>query len=481
MHSNSRRATARFAIIAMAALLATGCARLSRDSGHADVADAARSRLDKQLVWARTPGDGNTIRRESDRLLSQPLSADDAVQLALLNNPGLQATYAELRLAEADVVQAGRLANPRFSTIRTRSDEGFKYETSLTFPVLGLLTMPAVSRMERRRFEAVKLQVTDRVLALAMETRRAYFEAAAAEETVRYLKTVQEAADVGAELAARMAGAGNFSKLDQLREKAFELDARAQWLRARTASTQARERLTRLMGLSGEGARYRLPERLPELPSAPADLGDVEAFAMAQRLDVAAAKRGAESTAASLGLVKTTRFINALELGPATLLEDGHMTKKGYEISVELPLFDWGGARVARAESLYMQAVHRVAETALNARSEVREAHANYQLAWEVAQQYRDEILPLRRRISAENLLRYNGMLLSVFELLADSREQVAAANGYIEALRDFWLAQAHLQQALGGRLPVASTVPPPVVPDTPAAPPAHSHDHSKG
>ena len=158
-----------------------------------------------------------------------------------------------------------------------------------------------------------------------------------------------------------------------------------------------------------------------------------------------------ESLATSLGLSKTTRFINVLEASYKTKSDTGLPLKKGYEVSVELPLFDWTGAKVARAEYIYMQGVDRAAEVAINARSEVREAYAAYRTAYDVARHYRDEVVPLRKQISDENQLRYNGMLVSVFELLADAREQVSAVNASIEALRDFWLAETDLQMAMTG------------------------------
>ena len=116
-----------------------------------------------------------------------------------------------------------------------------------------------------------------------------------------------------------------------------------------------------------------------------------------------------------------------------------------------MPIFDWGGARVAKAESIYMQALNRAAEVAIDARSEVRESYTGYRTAFELARHYRDEVVPLRKLISEENLLRYNGMLISVFELLADAREQVLSVNAYIDALRDFWLAEADLQDSFNG------------------------------
>ena len=174
--------------------------------------------------------------------------------------------------------------------------------------------------------------------------------------------------------------------------------------------------------------------------------------------------------------------MNALELGPATVLEQGDAAKKGYQISVELPLFDWGTSRVARAEAIYMRAVARVAEVALDARSEVREVHASYEAAWDVADRYGRTVVPVAGRISDESLRRYNGMLISVFELLADAREQVRAAQGFNEALRDFWLAEADLRLALGGRLsvPTAVAASVPVAPTPPADPKASTHEHHK-
>jgi outer membrane protein TolC len=208
------------------------------------------------------------------------------------------------------------------------------------------------------------------------------------------------------------------------------------------------------MGLWGEDLAFQLPERLPELPQSPREGGDLEAQAIAQRLDVQGARRDADSLARSLGLTKVTRFVNLLEVGVLSKSETGQPRQRGWEIEVGMPIFDFGGARVARAERLYMQAVSRTVEAAIEARSEVREAYSAYRTSFDVAKHYRDEIVPLRKRISEEVLLRYNGMLMSVFELLADSREQVAAVNGYIESLRDFWIAESDLQMALTGRSP---------------------------
>ena len=434
-----------------------GCASFSKDGGFNAVESVAKERLDKELKWVRSDADADQVQATVNKLLTNPLTVDDAVQIALLNNRGLQAMYAELGIAEADLVQAGRLRNPLFAYLNVTSAAEIKIERALTFDFMQLITMPLATRLERRRFEATQLRVAAEVLQVAVQTRKAYYNTISARQTASFMEDVKVSAEAGAELARRMASAGNWSRLTQAREQVFYAEASAQLARAKQNAITRREQLMRLMGLWGDGTKFKLPDRLPDLPKAPDELTDIESIALRQRLDIQAMRRDMEGLATSLGLTKATRFINVLELGPAEVREGNAGVKRGYEISVELPIFNWGGARVAKAEAIYMQAVNRAAEVAINARSEVRESYAGYRTAFDLAKHYRDEIVPLRKRISDENVLRYNGMLISVFELLADAREQVVSVNAYIEALRDYWLADAELQMALIGRSPAGA------------------------
>ena len=444
----------RLLLLVPAALFLAGCATFSQDGGFGSVEQTTQQRIGKELKWARTGADRDVIDQRVAELLAKPLSVDDVVQIALLNNQGLQAAFYELGISEADLVQAGRLPNPHFSMFRARHDDEFKIEQAFTFNVFSLITMPQARAIEQRRHAQVQRAITMQTLSLAAETRKAYYAAIAADQTLSYMGQVSRAAEAGAELARRMAQAGNWSKLQQAREQGFYAEAALNLARADQARTAAREKLTRLLGLWGVRTQFKLPQRLPDLPKAASDLPDLEQTAMEQRLDVQAARLDTEALAKNLGLTRTTRFINALEFGPARVLE-GQMSepyKRGYELSLELPLFDWGTAKVAKAEALYMQAVYRAAQTAINARSEVREAYAGYRASFDIAKHYRDEIVPLRQRIAEENLVRYNGMIIGVFELLADARVQIASVNSYIESLRDFWIAQADLEMALMGK-----------------------------
>ncbi|MBB5368850.1 MULTISPECIES: TolC family protein [unclassified Janthinobacterium] len=428
------------------ALLLSGCASFSQDGGLQDVSALASARV----------GQPATLAREADyaqltQLLSQPLSADSAVQIALLNNRSLKIALAELGASEADLVQAGRLRNPGLSFGRVHGGDGNEIDRSVSFDLAGLLTMPMRVKIEKGRFEQAKLQAASSAVQLAAETRRAYFTAVAAVQTEKFMQQARVSAEAGAELAGRMQQVGNWSRLDQARQQVFYADAVSELARAQHQATVARERLTRLLGLWGTQTSFSLPDRLPDLPAKLPEAGNIEAQAMEQRLDVQMGKIDVHATADALGLSKVTSLVNVLDAGYTNKSVNGAPRENGYEVALELPLFDWGTARNAKAQALYEQSLHRTADTAIRARSEVREAYSGYRTAYDLARHYRDEVVPLRKTISHEVLLRYNGMLASVFELLADAREQVMSVNRAIEAQRDFWIAQTELQAAING------------------------------
>jgi outer membrane protein TolC len=437
----------------LALALLAGCATVAPDGGFGSVAGATRERIGAEPRLARDDAAGRALAQSVQAMLAKPLGMDDAVKVAVLANPGLQASYWKVGIAQADVAQAGRLPNPVLDFKHVSHGGDVAIERTFTVNLVRLLTMPLASRLEARRFEQVKLEVAREIEQHARDTRIAWVEAVAANQALEYARQVDAAAEASAELAGRMAKAGNMSQLDLAREQVFHAESQATVARAGKQAVAARERLTRLLGLWGKDAQYSLPEHLPELPGAPAELADVERIAIGQRLDVQAAKLDAQATAANLGLTKTTRFVNVLDLGVVNQTTTDAPTARGYELTLELPLFDWGSARVARAEGVYMQSVQRVAQAAVTARSEARESYLDYRTAYDVAAHYRDTVIPLRKRISREVLLRYNGMLLSTRDLLADSREQANAVSAYIEALKDFWSAHARLEATLGVRM----------------------------
>lgn len=435
------------------ALLLAGCASVTPPERMREEVDA--------MAAPRTGVSATGTQPTLQQLLArQPLDADAAVRIALLNNPGLQASFAALAISDADRVAAATLPNPHFSFARLREGDGLELERMLGFNVLQVLTLPWRARYAGEALQVARLRAAEDVIRVAADTRKAWVQAVAARQAAEYLRDAQEAAEAGAELARRMARVGNFSKLQQAREEAVLADVAAQRARAEQAALAEREKLTRLLGLWGTDAVYALPERLPDLPAELADRGDIEATALRERLDVRGAREASAVTAGHLGLTRATRMVDALTVGIVhdTLFDGdgGRENRKGYELELPVPLFDWGQARTARAQGTWLQSVARLRDTAVRARSEAREAWHGWRTAHDLARHYRDQVVPLRRVIAEETQLRYNGMLASVWDLLAETRNHIAAVNGAIAAQRDFWLADTDLRTALTGTSPGA-------------------------
>lgn len=446
--------------LACAAVLA-GCASLSPDGGTAGIQNAASASLkafgvaDAQVAVAPTQQTEAAVKT----LLAGPLTMDNAVRVALLNSPQVSKSMAQLLISEADRVQAATLPNPHFSFMRAIEGDKVMLERAIGLNIMGIIALPWRSKWQGQQYELAKLQAAQEVIRLAADTRKAWISAVAAQQIAQYAAQAKLAAEAAGELARRMARVGNWSRLNQAKEQAMLADAATMQARAENSAFSEREKLIRLMGLWGEQTRFKLPDRLPDLPQEVRDSQGIETQALSQRLDVRAAAMQADHMAKSLGLVKVSGFINALDLKlireTTTDQTTGDKEKlRGWELELPIPLFDWGGAANARAQATYMQSVAQVRKSAIMARSEAREAWHSYRTAHDIAKHYRDEIVPLRKFINDENLLRYNGMLIGVFDLLNDTRTNIMAVSACIEAFRDFWLIETDLQTTLTGTSP---------------------------
>jgi outer membrane protein TolC len=432
------------------------CAHFSQDGGFDAVARAAAPRIGQRALWKRTPQDQAAAERDTQELLARPLSADDAVRIALLNNGSLQAAFAELGIAEADVVQSGRLPNPRF-TLRRSSARGLNdVEETVTLSVLALLTAPYVHAIDKQRFAAVQASCAAEIVQVAARTRTAYFVALAARETAHQRRDVEAAAEAGAELARRMRQAGNWSPLDEARERSFRTEAALELGRARLAEILAREELIESLGVDLEPEKLELAERLPDVPASIEELAVIERAALDNRIDLKAMRAHLEALARDLHLTRATRFVNVLDAGP-TRVQQGPGSapyETGFEVTLEVPIFDTGAPRVRKAEARYAQALARYGQAAIEARAQVRKAYARLYAAHDIALRQRDEMLPLQKSVAEQDRLRYDAGQIGVFELLADSRMEIAGVSDYIQSVRDFWVARSSLDAALAGSAP---------------------------
>ncbi|MDB5826061.1 MAG: outer rane efflux protein, partial [Variovorax sp.] len=386
-------------------LALSGCASLSPDGGAADVqALIAGDALTGGAPARRAPDAADEA--AIDALLSRPLNAEAAVRIALANSPRMQDAFATLQISDADRVEAASLPNPVLAFGRLAQGSSLEIDRALRFNVLSLFTLPWQAKWAGQRHEIAKLQAAQSVLLLAADTRRAWVRAIAAQQGVACLHDAKAAAEAGAELAHRMARAGNWSALQRTREQLLLADSAAQLARAEQAAVASREQLTRLLGLSGARAGYTLPDRMPALPDAPPDARAVQTRALSDRLDVRSAQAQSAATADSLGLTRATRIVNAMEIGAVRNTVFGEnpslpglpdlggargasapnerATERGWTLDLPIPLFDWGQARNARAEALYLQSVARVRDVGVRAASEAREAGEGWRHAYAV-------------------------------------------------------------------------------------------------
>lgn len=419
------------------------------------VADVASETIKKDVVSIRTADDAGWAQDAVRRLLRHALSADMAVQVALLGNRGLQASYNELALAEADFVGESLPPNPTFAISRIAGNGALEIERQVVGDILALATLPFRSEIARQRFQKAQLRAAEDTLRLAADVRRAYYRAVAANELVGLLTDAKSTAESTAQLAEKLGQTGSLNKLDQAREQVFYAETTADLATLRQEATSSRERLIRLLGLWDGDLGFRLPQKLPTLPRRPLSLPGIEVDAVAHRIDLQIARIELSTLAKSLNLTEATRFVTLLDVAGIDRKtrdpESPPFRERGFDVQFQIPIFDGGEVRVRQAAETYNQAFNLLTEKAVNVRSEARNAFRVYRSTYDIAGHYQREVLPLRKIISDEMQLRFSSMQVDVFALLTEARQRIAALRAAIEAKRAFWLAQSELQTAVNG------------------------------
>lgn len=458
-----------------------GCAALPPDAGFADVKQAVNARTQAELRWSHDVRENSEVQDAVRQMLADGLSVNEAVQIALVNNRNLQAEYEKLGLSQADFVEAGLLANPVLGFSRKSGGSGAERETTVTQEFLGLVTLAARRKTAQAAFEASKLRVADAVLRLAAEVKTAYFAVEGDEQALELFRTAADATQAAAEFAERQRSAGTMHRLNQTMQQSFYAQTLLEVARTEAQIRADREKLNRLLGLWGQDTQWQLPRRLPDLPDKLPDGATLEATAVEMRFDLVARSREIEAIAQARDFNARYRLLSALGIGyTVTRGADGE-TLKGPQIEIGLPLFDRGQARLRRLDAELTRAEQQLYAAAVDLRSEVREARDRLVATHAEAKYVHDVLLPLQQTILNETLLRYNGMLVGVYDLLLAKQSQLNTARDYVRATRDFWLAYVEVERLVGGRLPddyprpaiAAATSAPSAAP---TAEPKHSH-----
>jgi cobalt-zinc-cadmium efflux system outer membrane protein len=439
------------------ALAAGGCATVPKDAGFGDVQKTVADRLGEPVQWRGVSADDQAVDRSVHELLLRPLTADAAVQIALHNNRNLQATFEDLGIAQADLVQAGLLKNPVFTLdarFPDRSPNRTYFDISVEDDFVDVFLRPARQRVAEAAFAQTKGRVSSVVLQLAADTRVAFYTYQAAEQDLELQRSVNQSQADSFDAAKRLYQVGNANDRTLLGETAQYGRTRLELAGAEERAAEARERLNDLMGLWGDDTVWTSAGRLADPPPQEVDPVGLESLALRQRPDLEAARQDLLLQARTLGFTFQYRYIQSLFLGPNGERETDGQWRVGPSLNVPIPLFDQGQAAIARGSAVLRQSQQRFYAGAVEARSQVRLARTQLFSARSRVNFYRNAVLPVEEKLVAQTQLHFNGMYVGVFELLQAKRDEIAAGQEYIAALKDYWTARAELERAVGGRLP---------------------------
>lgn len=439
---------------ALTLTLLSGCASMTPGKGFDDVHRSVAERTGLNPRWNNGTKEDEEARAAVAALLDKELNADDAVQIALLNNHELQAVYEDLNISQAELVRAGLLKNPVFNADVRLGLSGFGpgVDLGVLQDFVSLLAMPLKKGRAQAAFEAAKLRVTAAVIDAGFEVEAGFYDYQAAAQSREMRASVLQATTASLALAQRLRAAGNFRKLDVLNEQTLCEQARVELAAAESRETAARERLNALMGLWGSQTGWRAVPRLPEVPEEIPGESGLEARAITASLDLAILRRDTEIAARTLGIAENFAWLDGAAAGGAGQRELDGPWSIGPAIGVPIPIFDQGQAAAGAAQASYRQAVQRTYSRAVEIRARVRAAYAAVVASHDLVGYYQRTMLPLRQRVLDETQLQYNAMQVSAFQLLQARRDQIGAGAEYVSAIHEYWLARAALDQILAGR-----------------------------
>ncbi|NOT53810.1 MAG: TolC family protein [Deltaproteobacteria bacterium] len=443
----------------------SGCTAVAVDphAGFPEVSQLVTTRAGKEIAWTPGTEESSPPLEAITARLKDGLSEEEAVQIALLNNHDLQALYARLGIAQADVVQASLLHNPVIDVITGFPIGGGIVDLSfgVAMDFIDLLYVPLRKRMATARFEETKLRVAAEVLDVAWRTQTAFYRHQANEQMVEMRRQVAASTAASFDLAQRMREAGNMREIDLASEQALAEEAKLDLRLTEITVRESRETLNTLMGLWGEESQVWTAQssRLPEPPREPLNAEHVESRAIERSLDLAAAEQLITAAAENVGLDQASALFPEMVVGGKGE-RDGGEWEPGPTFTIPIPLFDRGQARIARAQAELRQARELRRALAVRIRSVARSTRDRLDGHRDRARHYREVLLPVRDQVLHETQLQYNAMQVGPLDLLRAKEQQIEAAVRYIDALRDYWLAHADLTLILAGRLPATEPAP---------------------
>ncbi len=479
---------------AVALLLTTAslasCATLDVSQDKPAIEGLLSARGAAGLGWQNNGG-GDTEAALAD-LLAKPMTADLAVRTAMLKSPQLQQVYGDLGLERADVLEAIQVANPHISvsSLALEGGPGSQLSTGIALPLVDLLTLPVRSKLAHADYQRARYEVAASILGVTLDVESAWYQYVAAHQVALMRKAVADALRTSADLAQRFFDAGNITQLQLNREKATASQAGIEAARASVAEQLARLELNTLIGLSGPRTQWSSDAAMPLPIAAEDDPAELQRIANTTSLELLAARQGTAVAASAASITRRFRLLGSTTIGYDREREIGRSVIRGPTLDLELPIFNQGGARVARAEARLQIARARLARIELSNANAVAMGAERVRVLSDIVGVYRAALVPERETVAAQSQLEQNFALIGQFEVLQARAQQYDAYQGLIEAVRDYWLARINLSRLIGSRLPsdasaragevsAAKYLTPP--PSAAMDHSAHSgHDHSK-
>ncbi len=443
---NRKYLSKKIGIAGMVSLLISGCTSMPINQGLDEVQALVQRQSGTNLNLPMEGSELQLTEQQVTKLLAFPLQLKDAEKIALHRNTLLKAKLANVGLAAADYAQAGRMENPGFSLARFSSED---FEATTLFDIGGIVLMPLRRKIAARQLQGAQYRAAGDVLDHLKMTRDLWIKAVTEIQKTALMTDVLEAAETANELTRQMTAIGHSSKRESGESELALIEMRAGLSRQRIIETSTHEQLVQALGIWGADASVvMLPDKLQLQPEEPVSYEKVAELAVSSRLDVQIAKLELEGMANNLKLTKRSPFFNVIELGAVLESAEGE-EERGFEIEFSLPIFDAGGIKTEKARIAFQQAEAQAQSTAISAASQARNALHAYRRTWDIANAYSDQVLPIQEALNQEELLRYNGMLISVFDLLKNAKKSLQTQIRHIESLRDFWLADNQLRHTL--------------------------------
>lgn len=445
-------------LVASAVISCQAC--VSADAGYSDVRRLTANRLSKDVRWNEHEATGNSDARVR-QLLQVPMDADASVQVALLNNQGLQAEFEELGIARSRFVSALRFPNPTVDVALRYPLEGSSdpnVDVDALIDITALILLPVRGGAADAALEAARYSVMGRVLDLAFETRVAFYAYQAAEQALELRRSIVDALRASFEVAQKLHDAGNVTDLSYANERALYEEARIAYTQAEAEVRAKREELNAKMGLWGRaGVSWKAVARLAGPgDSSDSNVGQIEAKAIERSIDLQVGRRRFAAAARTANFERARGWIPDVRAGISAERElgSGGEWALGPAVALEIPLFYQGQGETGAALAQMRSEQRRYANTAVRIRAAARAAAAKLDVAAKNALYYQDVLLPLRQRIVDETQLQFNAMNVGVFQLLQAKRDQIETARAYVQALLECWTARAEVDQLMAGRLP---------------------------